>query len=142
VSGPLGLEIPERVHHGADGHVHDTLLRTQPAQLRVVHEAAVGGPHVGQQVLDGLADQLVGHGLDRLGRDVVAGPDGEDETGSDEAVAGIGGEAEVGRRVVRVGVHRVRAVELLGGGEADVYRLRRQDPGHRCPSIAYGKSPP
>ena len=136
--GPLGLEIPQGVDHGADGHVHDALLRSEPAQVRVVDEASVGGAHVGEQVLDGLADEHVGHCLDGLGRDVVAAAGGEHEAGPDQAVAGVGGQRQVGRRVVRVGVHRVRAVELLGGGEPDVNGVRCGDPGQGSPLVGDG----
>lgn len=71
--------------------------------MRVVYEVPVGGAHVLEQVLDALADQFVSDGPDRLGRDVVAAPGREDEADADKAVAGVGGEAEVGRGVVRIG---------------------------------------
>jgi hypothetical protein len=103
--------------------------------MGVVDEAPVGGSHVHQQILDPLADQLVGHGLDGRGRDVVAATGGEDEAGPDEAVARVGGEAEIGRRVVRIGVHRVGAVELLRRGEPDVDRFGSGNGGHGVPLI-------
>jgi hypothetical protein len=48
LAGALGGQVPEGVDHGADGHVHDALLRAEPAQLRVVHEPPPGRTHIGQ----------------------------------------------------------------------------------------------
>ncbi len=45
-------------------------------------------------------------------------------------VTSVGAEDDVGRRVVRIRVHRVGAVERIGGGEADVDDVHRQ----RCES--------
>ena len=47
-------------------------------------------------------------------------PDREREPVALEAVAGVGAQDHVRRRVVRVGVHRVRAVERARGREAEV----------------------
>jgi len=35
-AGALGAQVPQSVEDGAGGHVHDALLRAEPAQLRVV----------------------------------------------------------------------------------------------------------
>ena len=45
-AGALGLEIPQRIDHRADRHVHDALLRAEPAQLGVPDELAPKAPHV------------------------------------------------------------------------------------------------
>ena len=54
--------------------------------------------------------------------DVVAAPDGEGQPVP--LLAAAGPHDHVGGRVVGVGVHRVRAVELARGGEPDVVRPR------------------
>ena len=43
----LTPQVPHGVHHRAHGHVHHTLLRTQPAQLTVVHQRRPPHAHVG-----------------------------------------------------------------------------------------------
>ena len=48
-AGALGVEVPHGVDDSTDRHVHDALLRPQPAQLRVVHQPAPGRAQVGQQ---------------------------------------------------------------------------------------------
>ncbi len=53
LSRPFGLQVPQRVDHGGDRHVHDALLRPQPAQLGVVHQLPPHAAEVVQGVLDG-----------------------------------------------------------------------------------------
>ncbi|GAA3728588.1 hypothetical protein GCM10023082_28090 [Streptomyces tremellae] len=73
----------------------------------------------------GPADDMVAQRLDGGGRHVVAASDGEAES---EALGPVRGtQDDVGCRVVGVRVHRVGAVELLRGGEADVVDLEPGD---------------
>src|SRR5699024_10738552 len=60
---------------------------------------------------------------------VVAAADGEHERGA--LVPGVGAQAQAGGRVVRVGVHRIGAVEAAAGGEADVLHVQRGEDAHR-----------
>jgi hypothetical protein len=68
------------------------------------------------QVVEGLvhvqADDVVAERLDRGRLDVVAAADGEGESVPFEPVAGVGAQDQVRRGVVRVGVHRVGAVQV------------------------------
>ena len=55
--GALGPQVPQRVDDRPDRHVHDALLRAEPAQLRVVHESSRRGAHVGEERLDVLPER-------------------------------------------------------------------------------------
>ena len=129
-SGALGLEVPERVDDRADRHVHDALLRAQPAQLRVVDELAPEAAHVVEDGLDVAAAQRRGQGLDRGGLDVVAAADREDEAVSLMVVARIRADHQVGGGVVGIRVHRVGPVEVPRGGESDVVDVDADDGAH------------
>src|SRR5205814_3765849 len=126
----LGREVPHRVDHGRDGHVHDALLRTEPAQLRVVHQLLPEPAEVGEDALDRPADEVRPQRLDRGRLDVVAAADGEREPVPLQAVLVVGAQHHVGRGVVRVRVHRVRAVQLPGRREADVVGIEREKDAH------------
>ena len=118
----LRVEVPHRVEDRPDRHVHDALFRAEPAQLAVVHEAARQGAHVGERLVDSQPAEQRLDRADGLGGDLVAAPDREDE-----AVArrtGIGPGHDVGRRVVRIGVHRVGSGEFTRRREADVGDLQ------------------
>ena len=128
--GALGAQVPQRVDDRADRHVHDALLGAEPAQLRVVHESSRRGAHVREERLDVLAEQVAAERLEGGDLHVVAPPDGEDERVALEPVAGVGTDHDVGRRVVGVGVHRVRPVELERGREADVPGVNTDDRAH------------
>ncbi len=126
----LGLDVPQGVDHGADRHVHDALLRAEPAQLRVADELAEGAAHVVQQRLELATDEVAGEGVDRRDLHVVAAADREDEGVALDLVVRVGAYDHVGRRVVGVGVHRIRAVEAERCGKADVCGVECDDPGH------------
>ena len=129
-AGTLGAKVPQGVDHRPDRHVHDALLGPEPAQLRVVHESSRRGAHVGEERLDVLPDEVAPERLEGGHLHVVAPPDREDERVALEPVAGIGTDHDIGSRVVGVGVHRVRPVELERGREADVPGVNTDDRAH------------
>ena len=124
-AGALGLQVPQRVDHRADGHVHDALLGAEPAQLRVVDELPPHGAHVGQQLVGVAAHEPLAERLDGGHLDVVAAPDREDE--AVPGVPGVRRHPHVGRGVVRVRVHGVRPVERQRRREPDVGGLEVGD---------------
>ncbi len=129
----FGVQIPDGVHHGADAHVHDALFGTQPSQLAVVGEATPERTHVGEDVGDAKSDD---ERLDRANRghcNLVAASDREDESVTGVALGGV--DDHVGRRIVRVLIHRVTAVALARRRKAHVEHLEvREGLGSRAHS--------
>src|SRR4029450_11951187 len=107
------------------------------AQLAVADQPPPHAAHVGEQLLGLGHDHRRGQRLDGLDAELGAARDGEAE-----AVCGqpgvTGAQDHVGGRVVGVGVHGVRAVELPGGREAHVQGVEDGDldprPGRRRPA--------
>jgi hypothetical protein len=95
-----------------------------------VGELAPHRAEVGEQILGVPADDVAGEALERRRLHLVAAADGEGEAVAGVPVGGVRGEPDVGRRVVRVGVHGVRPVQRDRRGEADVVRLQPSDLAH------------
>ena len=98
-------KVPRSVDHGADRHVHDALLRTEPAQLGIADEFAGEVAQPREQGIDVPAHDMAGERLDRRALHIVAPADGEHEALARLTVAGE--QFDVGGRVVRVRVHGV-----------------------------------
>jgi hypothetical protein len=77
------------------------------------------------------ADDEMAHGLDRRTADVVAAADGEGQAVTFHTL-GIGLEHDIGRRIVRIRVHRIRPVEAQRCGEPEIVGLEAGDCGHGC----------
>ena len=74
-------------------------------------------------------DHELAHRLDRRAADLVAAADGEGEAVTFECRR-VGRQDDIGGRIVGVRVHRIRTVELRGGGKAQVEYLQSSDAGH------------
>ncbi|MDT4852334.1 hypothetical protein FQZ97_865610 [compost metagenome] len=99
--------------------MHRALVRTNPAQLAVTGQVApelAGGRE--EIIHRGTHDQMT-HGENRLTANVVAASNGEGETVALQRLV-IRIKDNIGRRVVRVRVHRVRAVQTLRSREAEI----------------------
>ncbi len=129
----LGRQVPGGVDDRAGRHVHHALLRAQPAQLRIVGEVPVQRAEVGRGPGHRTPDQIGPQCLDGGRHPLVAAPDGETEAMALDiataaaTVRGIGSQDDVGGRVVGVGVHGVRAVQLFRGRKTDVVDLEVRD---------------
>ncbi len=126
----LRAEIPDRVHDRGRGEVDDALLRAEPAQLAVADDAA---PEAAQVGLDSLHRPTDDERRQRPGggdADLRAPADREGEPVPLEPVVLVGAQDDVRRGVVRIRVHRVRAVERARGREPDVAGLQRDDGRH------------
>ena len=110
-------QVPDRVHHRAERHVDDALLRADPAQLRVLGEAVVEAAEVGGDLLELAADHepLEGAGGGDADLGAVAVREGE----AVARVRAVRLEGHVDGGVV-ADVQGVGAVHLPGGGEAHV----------------------
>ncbi len=64
-------------------------------------------------------DDQVSQRLDRRAADFVAAPDGEGQAVAFQIPA-RGFQHHVGGRVVRIRIHRIRAVQMLRGGKAQI----------------------
>ena len=121
LAGALGFEVPQSRKHGTDCHMFNALLRAEPAQLRIAHEHIPCETHVVEQFLDVTSDEGFGHGVDGSDDDIIAAADGEDE--SIAGITGICGDDNIGRGIIRIGVHgvgageggRCRESEIIGG---------------------------
>ena len=100
----------------------------EPAQLRVGGEAAPEAAHVARRSPRGRGPTTSGSSARTAATtDLGAAADREGQAVALEAVVRVGAQHDVGRRVVGIGVHRVRAVEPARGREADVARLEPDD---------------
>ena len=136
----LGREVPGGVDDRADRHVHDALLRAEPPELAVADHGGAEPAEVVDDLGDVPADDVPPQGGDRGHHHLVAAPDGEAQRVPLQARR-VGAQDRVRRRVVRVGVHRVGAVVLKRGREADVVTVERDDSG-ACPAVHGACSPP
>jgi len=66
--------------------------------------------------------------LERSHLDLVSPTEGEAEPVALDAITGIGLKDHVSRRVVGIGVDRIRPVQVLGRWKPDVKRLCGRDP--------------
>ena len=130
----LGGQVPGGVDDRAGRHVHHALLGAEPAQLRVMGELAVQRAEIGRGTGRRAPDHVRAHRFDGGCHDLVAASDGEAEAMAlDEgsvcfrAERGIGTQDDIGGGVVGIGVHGVRAVQLLRGRKADVVDLEVRD---------------
>ena len=96
--------------------MHDALLGTQPAQLRIARQPPPETAEVLGDLVERQADDVMPESLYRRGADVVASSDGERESVTLEVRVCL--QDDVHRRVVRIGVHRIRAVLGARSGEA------------------------
>ena len=114
----LSPKIPDGIDDGGRGQVDRAFLRTDPAQLAVAGDMPPERAHVFREGAQRPPDHQWakrGHGGDD---DLIAAPDRERE--AVPLMRAIGFEDDVGGRVIGVGIHRVRAVELAGRWETDV----------------------
>ena len=91
--------------------MNDTLLRADPAQLAVGDEAAPEPAHVTDDPIEAAADH---ERLERAGgcdAHLGAATAREGQPVALDPVVCIGAENDVGSRVIRVGVHRIRPVK-------------------------------
>ncbi len=124
----LRVEIPDGVDDRRSREVDDALLRAEPAQLRVGDQAPPQSSEVCHELLDVRSDDVGEEGVDRGDAHLGAAADCERQAVAFETLRVIRFEGDVGRGVVRIGVHRVRARATPGGGKPDVVRDRMDDP--------------
>ncbi len=119
LAGFLGQQIPHRVDNGAGGEMHCTLVGADPAQLAVAGQM----PPIFARVLSDRgkigADDEVTHRFDGHAANIVAPADGEGQPVAFKTRL-IRVENDISRRIIRVGVHRIGAVQALGCGETQV----------------------
>ncbi|MCY1226868.1 hypothetical protein D9M72_391180 [compost metagenome] len=125
----LGPQVPHRIDHRTGRQVNRALVGADPAQLAVGGDVPPEAAHVFGHPLQVEPDDQVTHRLDGRAADLVAAPDGEGQAVAFEPRL-VGLEHDVRRGVVRVGVHRVGAVELLRSGKAHVQYAHGSNDGH------------
>ncbi len=123
----LRPEVPDRVDNGCGREMDHALLRAEPAELAVRHEAAPEAAHVGPDPVEALAHDERLEGMDRGDADLGAPAARERQPVTVDPVVTIGAQDHVRGGVVRIGVHRVGPVEPARRREADVVRLEPDD---------------
>ena len=78
--------------------------------MRIADERAADQSEVARHLIDVAADHKGGERAERVGHDVVAASDREDEPVAAAAV--VGTQGGVGGGVIGIGIHGVGAVEL------------------------------
>ena len=121
----LGPEVPNGVDDGARRQMDRALLGSDPSQLRVGDEAPPEAAHVLADAVERPADHERLERADRRNADFGAPAAREGEAVTLEA--DVRRQHDVGGRVVRVGVHRIRAVEPARGRKPDVAGAERED---------------
>ena len=121
----LALELRPQVPNGIDDRsgrqVHRALLRADPAQLRIAGDVTVKRAHVGSELGNVAPDQQRLQGSDGRDHDLLTAPNRERQP-----VTGFGAirvQNHVRCAVIRVGIHRVRAVEQARSRKANVSHL-------------------
>ena len=115
----LGVQVPHRVHQRRRGQVDGAFLRSDPAELAVVGQGAPEAAQIGTDLLQGAAHHEVLQGVHRGDADLGAAPQGEGDAVAFQSCL-VGVQDDVRGRVIGVGVHGVRSVQVGGGGKADV----------------------
>ena len=111
----LGPEVPDRVDDRSGAEVDDTLLRTEPAQLAVRDEAPPEATHVGDDRLETPADHERLERANRRDAHLRPATTRERQPVTFDSVVRIGAQNQLGRPIVRIGVHRIRPVERPRG---------------------------
>ena len=128
----LGPEVPDRVDDRSGAEVDDTLLRTEPAQLAVRDEAPPEATHVGDDRLETPPDHERLERANRRDAHLRTATTRERQPVTFDSVVRIGAQNHIGRRIVRIGVHRIRPVERPRGREPHVTSLQADDPRKRA----------
>ena len=121
----LAQRFPDRVDDRSGAEVDDTLLRTEPAQLAVRDEAAQK-PLMSATIASRLRPITNGSSA-RIAATHTSVPRplvNVDPVAFDSVVR-IGAQNHIGRRIVRIGVHRIRPVERPRGREPGPSRASR-----------------
>lgn len=113
--------------------MHHALFRAEPAQLRIVGEPARERAEVGDDVFHAQADHMLGQCRHRSCLHVVAAADGEHQAVTGQVIGRIGAQHDISRRVIGIGIHRIRPIQLARGGEADVVGIEGDDGAHESP---------
>lgn len=71
------LTVPKSVDHGTSSNMDDSLLGSDPPQLRIGEEIVPSGPHVGEELLRLATDEAFGNLLDSGTYNVVTASDCE-----------------------------------------------------------------
>ena len=121
----LRPQVPDGVDDGAGSEVDDALLGAEPAQLVVGDERAPEAAHVRGDPVERAADHQRLERVDGRDADLGAAPVREGEAVA--AVLVVRVEDDIGGRVVRARVHRVRPVERAGGREPHVVDAEAAD---------------
>ena len=122
-------QIPDGVDDGRGREMDHAFLRPDPAQLAVTCEVAPEGAGIALELVEVAPHDVIAKCLDRRATQLVAPADREGHAVTGESRV-VGLELDVGRRVVRIGIHRVRAVEQIGRREAQVVHDHARDARH------------
>ncbi len=103
-------QIPHRIDHRRGGEVDDAFFWADPAQLRIAGDMPPERTHVTGERFERAADDQRFQRFDRGDTQFIATPDGEGQAMAGERAVGV--QDDVGRRVIGIGIHRVRAVAI------------------------------
>ncbi|SPU56781.1 Uncharacterised protein [Brucella melitensis] len=132
-------QIPDRVDHSAGGKVHGALLRADPAQLAVTRQVMPELAGGGTDFIKRSPHDQMAHGQDRMAANIVTAADGEGKAVPFQRLI-IRIEDDIGRRIVRVGIHRIRAVQTLRRRKAQVENAQIGDFRHCVSIISYRRA--
>ncbi len=109
--------------------MHRTFFRADPAQLAVACQMAPELAGCGADNVEIDADHQMAHRKNSLTADVIAATDSKGEAMAFQSLV-IRIEDNIGCRVIRVRVHRVRTVQTLRSWEAKIEDAKISNFGH------------
>jgi hypothetical protein len=105
------------------------LVWTNPAQLAVGSDMSPEPAHIFRDPTQIEPDDQMFHRPDGRAANLVAAPDRESQAVAFETRA-VGSQDDIGRRIIRIGVHGVRTIQALRGWKAHVGHAHRLNGCH------------
>jgi len=131
-SGTASGHIPRGVDHRTNGHVHDTLLGTEPAKLRVVSQTPSKTAQVMNHIINPPPDNKRPQRRQRGCLHIVATPNREHEPVPTQSMRIVATQNNIRRRIIRIRIHGVGSIELARSRKADVVSFQISNQRHDC----------
>ena len=116
----FGVEVPDGINQRCSRQVNDALLGSQPTHLTVRRDLVPKGAEVFGQRFQRPPLHVMFESMDRGDADFITAPVGERDTITSQSLWTIGFQDDVGGRVIRIDIHRVRTVKRCRRWKANI----------------------